>query len=96
MGIDGELGSIEVGKRADLALFDLNHPSIQPAGTPAQQLVWAASERDLVHTLVNGRFMVRDRKLVWQNQDELLKTARREAQKLVSRAGLEGKVPFGG
>ena len=95
MGIDGELGSVEVGKRADLAIFDLNHPSIQPAGTPAQQLVWAASERDLVHTLVNGRFMVRDRKLVWQDQDELLKTARREAQKLVSRAGLEGKVPFG-
>lgn len=96
IGLDDELGSLEKGKRADLAVFDLNHPSIQPAGSPAQQLVWAASERDLVHTLVEGRFKVRDRRLTWDDQDDIVKSARREAVKLVSRAGLDGKVPFPG
>jgi 5-methylthioadenosine/S-adenosylhomocysteine deaminase len=92
IGLEEELGSIEPGKLADLTFFDLNHPSIQPAGTPAQQLVWSASSRDLVHTLVEGEFLVRDRRATRLDHDEVVKTARVEARKLVSRAGLEGKV----
>jgi 5-methylthioadenosine/S-adenosylhomocysteine deaminase len=92
VGLEEEIGSIEVGKKADLACFDLNHPSIQVAGSPAQQLIWSASPRDLVHTLVEGEFLVRDRKVRRTDAAELIKTARAEAKKLVTRAGLDGKI----
>jgi cytosine/adenosine deaminase-related metal-dependent hydrolase len=92
IGLDEEIGSIEVGKKADLVFFDLNHPSIQVAGTPAQQLVWSASSRDLVHTMIEGEFLVRDRKARRLDAEDVMKTARAEARKLVLRAGLEGKV----
>jgi 5-methylthioadenosine/S-adenosylhomocysteine deaminase len=81
-----------VGKKADLILFDLDQPVHGPAGTPAQQLVWAASSRDLVHTLVEGEFLVRDRRPTRLDAAEVLKNARQEARKLVGRAGLEGKI----
>ncbi|MFA7331754.1 MAG: amidohydrolase family protein [Candidatus Delongbacteria bacterium] len=92
IGLEEEIGSIEPGKKADLVFFDLNHPSIQPAGTPAQQLVWSASSRDLVHTLVEGEFLVKDRRATRLDHEEVLKNAKFEARKLVARAGLEGKV----
>ena len=92
IGMDELIGSIEPGKRADLVFFDLNHPSIQVAGTPAQQLVWSASPRDLVHTLIDGEFLIKDRRPTRLSTDEVVRTARAEARKLVTRAGLEGKV----
>jgi 5-methylthioadenosine/S-adenosylhomocysteine deaminase len=92
IGLEDEIGSLEVGKKADLILFDLDQPVHGPAGTPAQQLVWAASSRDLVHTLVEGEFLVRDRRPTRLDAAEVLKNARQEARKLVGRAGLEGKI----
>jgi len=92
IGRDDELGSIEVGKRADLAFFDLEHLGHGPAGSPAERIVWSGSARDVVHTMVDGRWLVRDRKLLREDEAELRQTAVKEARKLVQRAGLEGKV----
>ena len=92
IGLDHRLGSIELGKAADLVFFNLEHPAIQVAGSPAQQLVWSATARDLVHTMIEGEFLVKDRKVTRLHADEVLRTARVEARRLVQRAGLEGKV----
>jgi 5-methylthioadenosine/S-adenosylhomocysteine deaminase len=92
IGMDSEIGSIEVGKRADLVFFDLEHLAYGPAGSPAERLVWSGSARDLVHTMVDGQWLVRDRRLQREDADELRRTAAKEARKLLQRAGLEGKV----
>ena len=92
IGLDDRIGSIEVGKRADLAFFDLDHVGHGPAGSPAERLVWSGSARDLVHTMVDGQWLVRDRRLQREDEAELKKTALKEARKLLQRAGLEGKV----
>jgi len=94
IGREEDLGSIEPGKLADLAFFDLNRMDLRPAGSPAQQLVWSSSARDLVHTMVEGRFLVRNRSLRLWKEQELTATARRETNRLLQRAGLEGKVPI--
>ena len=63
IGMAGEIGSIEPGKLADLAVIDVRQPHLSPLYDPVSQVVYAASGADVCHVLVGGRFLVRDRKL---------------------------------
>jgi 5-methylthioadenosine/S-adenosylhomocysteine deaminase len=92
IGLEDQIGSIEVGKKADLVFFNLEHLAIQPAGSPAQQLVWSASDRDLIHTMIDGKFLVKNQKLRIWKVEEILSSSRKEAVKLLGRANLDGKV----
>ena len=56
-----DLGSIEVGKRADLVVFDANRPEWRPAGDDvALQLVWGTDGRSVRHVVVAGEVVVRN------------------------------------
>ncbi|MBI4770692.1 MAG: amidohydrolase family protein, partial [Chloroflexi bacterium] len=83
----GELtGSLEPGKRADLALVDLNplHNSPQFTRDPNaiySQLVYAGKSNDVSDVMVNGRWLMRDRKLLTINEAEVLQAAREVARK---------------
>jgi len=71
-------GSLEPGKRADLILVNLdrvhNSPRFQrdPDGIYAQ-LVYAAKATDVTDTMVNGRWLMRDRELLTLDEDELVR-----------------------
>src|SRR3990172_8731058 len=70
-------GSLEAGKRADLILVDIdnvhNSPHFRrdPNGAYAQ-IVYAAKSTDVTDVMVNGKWLMRDRKLLTLNEDELL------------------------
>jgi len=71
LGREQELGSIEVGKRADFSLVRLDHPSLVPArpGTIVSHLAYAMSDEAIASVYVDGRPVVQDRALVradWQ------------------------------
>ncbi len=73
-------GSLEPGKRADLILVDLHQLHNLPAFTHDPdavyaRLVYAAHSHDVVDVMVNGRWLMRDRKLLTLNEDELLYAA---------------------
>lgn len=55
LGIDDRVGSIEVGKRADLVAIDLRHPTMQPLHDAHAQLIHAASGPRVTHTFINGQ-----------------------------------------
>ena len=55
LGLDHRIGSIEVGKRADLVAVDIRHPSMQPLNDPHAQLVHAAAGARVTHTFIDGR-----------------------------------------
>ncbi|MYD98081.1 MAG: TRZ/ATZ family hydrolase [Gammaproteobacteria bacterium] len=55
LGLAHRIGSIEVGKCADLVAVDVDHPSMQPLHDPHAQLVHAAAGARVTHTFVNGR-----------------------------------------
>ncbi|WP_147820678.1 5'-deoxyadenosine deaminase [Salidesulfovibrio onnuriiensis] len=63
--MEDELGSIEPGKKADLAIVDLNkiHATPNCDRDPVSQLVYTATAQDVTHTLVDGRVLMRERKL---------------------------------
>lgn len=76
LGLDSEIGSIEIGKQADLIAIDLNTIETQPVYNPISQIVYAAS-RDLVkHVWVAGKLLLDNRKLVTLNETQLINNAK--------------------
>jgi 5-methylthioadenosine/S-adenosylhomocysteine deaminase len=60
LGLDGQVGSLEPGKRADITVVGLDHVSAQPAYDPFNALVYAASARDVVATYIDGEPLYRE------------------------------------
>jgi 5-methylthioadenosine/S-adenosylhomocysteine deaminase len=88
LGIDGEVGSLEVGKRADLAIVRMDGPHVEPGGDAYSRLVYGCTSRDVTHVLVDGEVIVRNGEHQRLDRDRVLAHARREARKLVARAAL--------
>jgi cytosine/adenosine deaminase-related metal-dependent hydrolase len=86
LGIDGEVGSLEVGKKADIAVVRLDGPHVEPGGDVFSRLVYACTARDVEHVLVDGEPVVKDGEHLRLDRDRVLSRARREAKKLAARA----------
>jgi 5-methylthioadenosine/S-adenosylhomocysteine deaminase len=77
IGLDHEIGSLEAGKRADLILIHLERPHLQPFyGDPAS-LVYYARASDVVTSVVDGRIIMEERKVVGIDEVATLARARR-------------------
>ncbi len=85
---DDEIGSIEVGKKADLLLFNLNDADWVPYGDPVQTLVYSASPASLQTVIVDGRVVMRDRRILTVDEQEVYALAREHARRVLERAGL--------
>jgi 5-methylthioadenosine/S-adenosylhomocysteine deaminase len=85
LGMDREIGSLEAGKRADLILISLREPNAKPLYNVYSQLVYALKASDVEHVMVNGRLVVRDRKVLTLNLPEVLAKAE-EFRKRISQS----------
>jgi len=88
LGLEGEIGSIEPGKRADLAVVGLDRPHLAPGPDPYSTLVYAARGTDVRHTVVDGQVLVRDFRPVHLDPADIAASAHAEAAALFARAGL--------
>jgi 5-methylthioadenosine/S-adenosylhomocysteine deaminase len=87
MHMDHLTGSLEPGKRADLIVVDVdtlhNVPSFdRDPNTFYARLVYAAKSTDVVDVMCNGRWLMRDRKLLTLDEAELRESAQREAKRV--------------
>ena len=64
LGMDGRIGSLEVGKRADIAIIDATGAHMTPLYDPYAALVYAANAADVRWVIVDGRIVVKDRRLL--------------------------------
>ncbi|MFH8793211.1 amidohydrolase [Streptomyces sp. NPDC017941] len=64
VGLGDRIGSLAVGRRADLVLVDLGGPHTQPVHDLAATLVHSARSADVLTTIVEGRVLMRDRELL--------------------------------
>jgi len=67
--LDHLIGSLEAGKRADVVIVDMSPTHLTPTYQPVHetvysQLVYSAKSSDVLHVIVNGRFLLRDRQLL--------------------------------
>ncbi len=91
---DDEIGSIEVGKKADFVLFDLDHVEWTPFHDPMQAIVFSASTASVRETWVDGKPLYRDGRVVGVNERDVRSKARELAAAAVIRAGLhDNNVP---
>jgi 5-methylthioadenosine/S-adenosylhomocysteine deaminase len=88
LGLDALVGSIEPGKRADLVIVRLDGAHVEPGGDVFSRLVYACGARDVVHVMVDGQPVVRDREHRHLDAEAVKARARVQARKLAARAGL--------
>ncbi|HXG92003.1 MAG TPA: 5'-deoxyadenosine deaminase [Blastocatellia bacterium] len=82
LGLEREIGSIEVGKRADLILLNLNRLHTTPQPNIASTIVYAASASDVETVIIDGRVVMRDGQLTAMNEQEVINEARAEAERI--------------
>jgi 5-methylthioadenosine/S-adenosylhomocysteine deaminase len=83
LGLADEIGSIAVGKRADLVVLDRREPHLHPAGGDAVSfLVYAATAGDVRDVFVEGRPVVLSRELLTVPLEEVVREADRAAAEL--------------
>ena len=63
LAADNEIGSLEPGKKADLIVLDLNQPHLTPLYNIPSHLVYAARGADVIHSIINGKVVMRNREL---------------------------------
>lgn len=78
-----QVGSIEVGKRADVIVIDLKQPHLSPRHNPVSHIVYAARASDVTATIVHGELLLLDGKLTTLNEEEIIREASRRAARLV-------------
>jgi 5-methylthioadenosine/S-adenosylhomocysteine deaminase len=88
MGMADEIGSIEVGKRADLVLIDLAAPHLTPWWMPVHRLMGQATGRDVHTVMVAGQVLLAERRPTRVDAAEILETAQQVAVDHLERAGL--------
>jgi cytosine/adenosine deaminase-related metal-dependent hydrolase len=77
-----DLGRIESGARADLLVYDLWKPHLQPVWDPIKNLVWKGNAGDLALVMVHGEPVVRDGRLLTADETSIMRTAAVAAQKI--------------
>lgn len=86
LNLEGEIGSLETGKRADIILVDFNQPHLLPVNRFVPKLVYSASGHDVKTVIIDGKLVMRDRQLLTLNEEGLVDEAAEAAQEIVDRA----------
>lgn len=86
LGLDDRIGSLEVGKLADIIALDLNEVHTQPVYDPISTLVYSARSSQVTHSWIHGTAVVEERRLLRLNIAELLAEASAWADQI--RGGL--------
>jgi len=88
LGMEAEMGTLEVGKRACMILVDESSFHTLPSTDPATNVVYSCTAEDVAMTIVDGRILFEDGHLTTIDEDLLKDTVRRERKKLMQRAGI--------
>jgi cytosine/adenosine deaminase-related metal-dependent hydrolase len=89
LGWSDDIGSLEVGKAADLIVVDTRQAHLWPVHMPVQDLVYKASGHDVETTIVAGRVLMRDRTMLTMDVDAVLGAAEEQAALICERGGLD-------
>lgn len=88
MGLENEIGSLEVGKSADMVSFDTNHFQWQPLISPVDQLIWDADSRTIDRVWVAGKERIVGGRSVDVDEAALLKDVATASKAVLERSGL--------
>lgn len=82
MGLDKYIGSLAIGKAADIIAIDLSEINTQPVYNPISQLVYAAHSKQVTDVWIAGKKRVHNRQLITMNKEHLAKKAHKWQTKI--------------
>jgi 5-methylthioadenosine/S-adenosylhomocysteine deaminase len=85
LGLDAEIGSLEVGKKADVIAVDVSGPHVAPTASAYSAVVYAARASDVRHVVVDGKTLVQDRTLLALDAGRAVREARTAAERVFAR-----------
>ena len=93
-GLGDELGSIEVGKKADLVLFDTRRPEWQALFNPVNNLVYSADGRSVHTVIVDGRVVVEGYSQRFVDEGPLMRKVQEIGEDIMARTGVSFPQPW--
>ncbi len=94
MLMQDEIGSLEVGKKADLVLHDTDRPEWRPLLNIMNQLVWSADGRGVHTVLVDGKIVVENYRCITLDEERLWADVQSMGEAVVGRSGLPDKAKY--
>jgi 5-methylthioadenosine/S-adenosylhomocysteine deaminase len=82
LGLEEQIGSIEVGKRADLTVLNIEALHTTPHPDPISSIVYAADARDVETVIIDGKIVMREGELITIDEKEVIRSAKEQAMLL--------------
>ncbi|MEM3506424.1 MAG: amidohydrolase [Candidatus Bathyarchaeia archaeon] len=92
LGLENEIGSIEPGKKADIIMIDLKKPHLTPCFNPISNLVYAAQGSDVDTVIIDGKVVMRKRRVLTMDEKKILKEAEKKGLDLIQKTKLHEKI----
>jgi 5-methylthioadenosine/S-adenosylhomocysteine deaminase len=89
LGLADRIGSLEPGKRADLAIVSLQGVNSMPSLKPVSSLVYTCRPSDVTHVVVDGRLLMEDRRVLTMDETSVLARGREVARRMVKDSHTE-------
>lgn len=84
LGLANEIGSIEIGKRADLVLMNLNSLNAVPSFDPISTIVFAAEPANVETVIIDGKLVMKERELLTLDEGHVMVEAEKESQRFAA------------
>lgn len=85
LNAEQQIGSLAVGKKADVIVLNMNQPHLTPLYDVPSHLVYAARGADVMHSIIDGKVIMENRKLMTMDEDRLLADMRQMGEKIALR-----------
>lgn len=92
LGMDHEIGSLQIGKKADIAIINMRQPHLTPNWMVVHRLIQQALGSDVETVIINGNILMREGKVLNIDVEQALDFGEREAAAMVERAGLKAHM----
>ncbi|MFQ5975469.1 MAG: amidohydrolase [Candidatus Hydrothermarchaeales archaeon] len=87
LGLEDKIGSIEVGKRADVIMLDMQGTTLVPMTNPVSHLVYSVQGSNVETVIVDGKIIMEDRRMKTLDESRVIEFAREQAKDLFERSG---------
>lgn len=85
---ENEIGSLEVGKKADIIVIDPSSWTMVPIHDCISSLVYCMRTENIVSVICNGKWIMKDKKILTVDEEEVIKQANQASKELLKRAGV--------
>lgn len=86
--MENEIGSLEIGKKADIIILNSDTIHSLPVIDPVANIVYAMGSENIESSMCNGRWLMKNREILFLDEKELLKKIKIQNEKIMNKAGV--------